>query len=563
MQGIIITAYKDPQMLYRLVEKFDAGHYRVFVHIDKRYFGEFDIKRLKRNGNVEVYSKYAVTWGSIKHLYAILGLIKRALRHDDIRYIHIISGQDYPVGELLIAENDDHIYLDFAPVLEERYRQYNPCQKMDQKNRIAEKIYRGSVKLQKLAGITRETIGSYNKIYKGTIWSSMPAQAARYACNIAENDSKFIRDLYYPYLPEEIFFQTIFMNSSEWKDKIIRDNKRYDDWTPRNGSDRVPLILDERDHERIRKSGKWFARKLDSEKSGRLPDLIDGKKKIEENGLISIVITTCNRSADILRRAVKSAYEQTWQNKEIVVINDAPENAPEVEEALKGFDDVRLVNNEKQHGVSHVRNLGVKEAKGKYIAFLDDDDEWLPDKLKLQAEQFDDQTGLVYCDYFAIKDGKTLKYDENKAFPQGWALKELLGDNFVGGCSIPLIKKEALSDAGEFDTNISYGEDYDMWLRIAKKYKIGCVRKRLVKYYIGAPSLTGSFERRMEGWEYLLEKHKADYEKYPSEYDRYTGTNVREAAKRTSIGYSFGVWKKYGQTKEYLKGIIMRILGIF
>ncbi|MBR1876700.1 MAG: glycosyltransferase family 2 protein [Lachnospiraceae bacterium] len=325
----------------------------------------------------------------------------------------------------------------------------------------------------------------------------------------------------------------------------------------------MPATLDERDYERITGSDAWIARKLDSNRSCRLLNMLDKKGVKTEKALISIVITTCNRSTGILKRAVKSAVDQTYANKEIIVINDGAGNEDIIRNALAGFKEVRFVQNTGEHGVSNVRNLAVDEARGKYLAFLDDDDEWLPEKLELQYEAADDDTGLVYCDYYAIKDGKVLRSDDSKEYPRGEVFSKLLGSNFVGGCSIPLIKKEALLKAGKFDTNISFGEDYDMWLRIAKEYKVGCVPRRLMKYYIGKESLTQSFERRMDGWEYLLDKYSGDFKKHPDAYKEYTSTNVREAAKRASLKYSAGVWKKYGNTGEYIKGIIMKILRVY
>ncbi|MBR1876701.1 MAG: hypothetical protein IJ805_06310 [Lachnospiraceae bacterium] len=226
MQAIIITAYRDPDMLCRLCEKFDKDRYRVFIHIDKRAVGDFDIKRLNTRGNTEVFSKYRITWGSIKHLYAIIALMKRALSYEDVKYIHIISGQDYPIADLSEAENDGNIYLDFAPVPEERYKQYNICQVFDQRNRITEHIYRGSVKLQKAVGIERSGLAYYKRVFKGTIWSSMPAAAAKYAVSAAlGNGGRLIKALYTTYLPEELFLQTVFMNSATWKGKVVRGNR--------------------------------------------------------------------------------------------------------------------------------------------------------------------------------------------------------------------------------------------------------------------------------------------------------------------------------------------------
>lgn len=284
---------------------------------------------------------------------------------------------------------------------------------------------------------------------------------------------------------------------------------------------------------------------------------------MKEAPLVSIIITTCRRETDILERAVKSAVSQTYENKEIIIINDHPPYTERIRKLLEGYPDIRFIVNEEKHGVSFVRNLGLGSSNGEYISFLDDDDEWVDDKIKKQVLAADEDTGLVYCEISALKDGNELKTDEDKEYPEGDVYERLLADNFPGGCSAVLFKKSSAVTAGGFDTVLSFGEDYDLWLRIAKTDKVKAVKEKLVRYHIGHESLTGSLERRMEGWEYLLKKHADDYKRYPGSYRQFTSTMVREAAKRGSFGYAVGIWKKYGNTKEFFKGMTMRILGIY
>ncbi len=568
MQAIIITAYKDPEMLYRICEKFNKDGYRIFIHIDRRYAGNFDIKRLKAYKRTEVYSKYKISWGSIKHLYTIIALMKRALRHDDVKYLHIISGQDYPVNSIEHAEDNEHIYMTISAVPQERYRQYNFCQKLDQRKRVTEYLYRGSVRLQRIFGINRTHIGRFNEIYKGVIWCSMPEEAARYAIETAKEDNgAFLKDLYTTYLPEEFFFQTIFMNSPEWRTKVIRNNMRYEDWNERDDDRSVPVVLDERDYDAVKYSGAWFARKMDSQRSGELLKMLESEgappKRIYYKPLVSIVITTCKRDMDILERAVKSAVVQTYDKKEIIVINDSEEYADRIRRLLDKYPDVRLENNEGKHGVSYVRNLALKISKGEYIAFLDDDDEWLPEKIEKQVKAADRDTGFVYCEISAIKDGRELKTDKNKEYPEGNVLEKLLADNFAGGCSAVMFKRSAAIEAGGFDRSLSFGEDYDLWIRIARKHRVKAVKEKLVRYYIGHESLTGSFERRMAGWRFLLDKYAQDYKSYPLAYDKFTSTIVRETAKNEPMDTALKIWKEYGHFEEFIKGRVMKLLRVY
>lgn len=279
--------------------------------------------------------------------------------------------------------------------------------------------------------------------------------------------------------------------------------------------------------------------------------------------LVSIIITTCKREMEILERAIKSAVSQTYDNKDIIVINDYLPYSEKIKEMLKGYPDVRFVVNEDKHGVSFVRNMGLCLSDGVFIAFLDDDDEWVEDKIEKQISVVDDNTGLVYCEISALKDGNELKTDEEKEYPEGEVYEKLLADNFPGGCSAVLFRKNSAMKVGGFDTELSFGEDYDLWLRIAKTDRVKAVKEKLVRYNIGHESLTGSLERRMEGWEYLLKKYSDDYKMYPEAYIRFTSTMVRESAKRGSFGFAVGIWKKYGNTKEFLKGMGMRFLGIY
>ncbi len=279
--------------------------------------------------------------------------------------------------------------------------------------------------------------------------------------------------------------------------------------------------------------------------------------------LVSIIITTCKREMDILERAIKSAVGQTYENKEIIVVNDWPEYGKRIKELLKGYPEIALISNSEQSGACISRNKGIEASKGEYIALIDDDDEWLPEKLEKQVADVDDDTVLVYCDIRAIRDGQELKSDPNRAYPEGKVLNEILGSNFVGGCSVPILRKRTILESGGFDSTFRSCQDLDLWIRLAKKGGFKAVRSKLIRYTVGESSITGSLERRMQGWERILEKYKKEYEIYPGAYRRFTATMVREAAKRESFSYAVKVWKEYGNTADLLKGFVMKIFRIY
>ena len=284
---------------------------------------------------------------------------------------------------------------------------------------------------------------------------------------------------------------------------------------------------------------------------------------MKEYPLVSIIITTCNREMHVLERAIKSAAGQTYENKEIIVVNDWPEYRYRIEKLLEGFSKITFISNEEQSGACVSRNAGLEAAKGEYIALLDDDDEWLPEKLEKQVAAADEGTVLVYCGISAVKDGKELKPDPDRKYPEGEVLGDILGSNFVGGCSVPLIRKDAVYGCGGFDREFRSCQDLDLWIRLAKKGSFRAVRERLVRYSVGEGSITGSLERRMNGWEMILSKYKTEYDEHPLAYREFTSVMVREVAKRGSFGQAVAAWKKHGNTADLLKGTAMKILGIY
>lgn len=144
----------------------------------------------------------------------------------------------------------------------------------------------------------------------------------------------------------------------------------------------------------------------------------------EEKGLVSCVIPTYKR-CDTIQRAVDSVLNQTYKHIEVLVVNDNDVNDEfslelvKVMSKYKNNDKVRLINQPEHINGAVARNYGVKESKGEFIAFLDDDDEWLPTKLEKQIKLFeDDSVGVVTCLWGSYKENKLLKkcpiYNEKK-----------------------------------------------------------------------------------------------------------------------------------------------------
>ena len=135
-----------------------------------------------------------------------------------------------------------------------------------------------TVKLQKACGVFREGIGEFTRIYKGLVYISMPREAAAYVVEYVARHEEFWEDLYKCQVPEEFFFQTLFMNHEKWSQQVVDRELRYMNWSAGDGAS--PVYLTEKDYDAVTASGCLFARKFHPELSKGLRDLL--KSRLEE-----------------------------------------------------------------------------------------------------------------------------------------------------------------------------------------------------------------------------------------------------------------------------------------
>ena len=198
---------------------------------------------------------------------------------------------------------------------------------------------------------------------------------------------------------------------------------------------------------------------------------------------VSIIIPTYNQS-QYLEEAIESALNQTYKNIEIIIVDDgSTDNTPEV---IKSFDNKIIYIQQKNKGASSARNTGIKKANGEYIAFLDADDMWLKNKLENQIKfiQNNPEIGLLGTGCYQMIDMS--KMIHKKIFPAKNEIlqKDLIKYNPFIQSSV-MIKKDVFNSIGLYDEKFKESEDYDLWLRIAQKYKVANLEQALVtkKYY--------------------------------------------------------------------------------
>jgi len=201
---------------------------------------------------------------------------------------------------------------------------------------------------------------------------------------------------------------------------------------------------------------------------------------------VSIIIPTYNR-ADFLPQALESIFAQTYQNFEVIVSDDG--STDNTKEVIQQYGDrVNYLKNNHSGLPSVARNTAIKLANGKYIAFLDSDDVWLPDKLKIQVDAIENnlRLGLVCSNAFLTNsDGK--ESNQLYQFPgkgsSGSVFLDLLKNNFVITSSV-MLRRDTLGKVGNFSEakELQVGEDYALWLNIALDWEVEYLESPLIVY---------------------------------------------------------------------------------
>jgi len=200
------------------------------------------------------------------------------------------------------------------------------------------------------------------------------------------------------------------------------------------------------------------------------------------DNLITVVIPTYNR-ADTIYNSIMSVVKQTYKNLEIIIVDDG--STDKTREIIKTIEDKRIKYiKQKNNGVSNARNKGIQEANGKLIAFQDSDDIWKKEKLTKQIELLkNEEVGMVYSKMAKISNNNILYHPSKKnKKKKGYLYNQLLKRNFIG-CPTVLIRKKCLEDVGLFEEKLKKYEDWELFIRIAKKYKIEYCDEILVDSY--------------------------------------------------------------------------------
>lgn len=222
---------------------------------------------------------------------------------------------------------------------------------------------------------------------------------------------------------------------------------------------------------------------------------------------VSVVIPTYNY-ARYIPEAIDSVLAQSFEELEVIVVDDG--STDKTAEILRAFSgQIRTICQE-HRGLSAARNTGIRAARGLYVAFLDSDDLWLPEKVSLQVARLDAEpdVGLVYCETLLFDDSAPAKltpHSDWASHPSGRILPWLVRQNVVPSPT-PLVRRELFERVGLFDETLSACEDWDMWIRIGRVCEIAYVNQVLAKYRRHQENMSRDSERLMANGLRVLEK---------------------------------------------------------
>ena len=271
--AIAIQCHTNSNQINRLIDYFQDEDIDIYIHVDKK---ANIIRELEIKENVYlIENRVDVKWGQFSQVEATLNIFKTIKKSNyKYKYIHLISGQDYPIKSLqafkdfFMHQNEEFIeYLPLpSEVLvkrgEDRYKVYYPKWMIDRPSNITKRLirifYREFILLTK---IFKRNLNNVENIYFGSQWFSITGECLDHIIRYLDDESNYIKFFNNTIYADEMFFQTIIMNSC-LKNNVKNNNLRYIDWADKKGS---PKTLKIQDIKEAIKSECFFARKIEDE----------------------------------------------------------------------------------------------------------------------------------------------------------------------------------------------------------------------------------------------------------------------------------------------------------
>jgi glycosyltransferase involved in cell wall biosynthesis len=236
--------------------------------------------------------------------------------------------------------------------------------------------------------------------------------------------------------------------------------------------------------------------------------------------LVSVVIPSYNRG-HCIGACIDSVLAQTLGDFEIIIVDDC--SSDDTAARVQAFTDPRIsyIRQPTNQGGAAARNVGIRRARGEFVAFLDSDDLWLPEKLAKQIDGFrkaGPQCGLSYTWLCCVDDdgNETLRIHPNI---DGFCFQEILVSNFIGSFSNLVVRRDLLIEAGMLDENFRSCQDWDLFIRLCRNASVHCQPEYLVRYLQSVTDkvrISTNPRSVIQGHRRILDKFAADYAALPA-----------------------------------------------
>ena len=237
----------------------------------------------------------------------------------------------------------------------------------------------------------------------------------------------------------------------------------------------------------------------------------------------SIILPTYNRAELFLKRAIDSVVRQSYKDWELIIVdNNSTDNTKDLVGSYSD-NNIRLYSIQNEGNIAKSRNLGISKAKGEFIAFLDSDDFWHRDKLKISLDYLKKYklNGLCHSEYLLYETGETeIRHYGSTGFSYNNLLKN--GNNL--SLSAVIVHSDILKDVKGFSEDIDYitAEDYDLWLKLAKNnYKIKFIKDVMGTFRIHQYSESSDVDKNIKAICSVIKNHCKDNDVYKNKINIY------------------------------------------
>lgn len=585
----LISAYMEPEQLGNIIRALDTKEAGFFIHVD----GKSDIQPFLNNcpqkeNVVFVEERERVCWGGFTQVHAIMKMLKCALASPSAyeRFISM-TGTDYPImsneaiQNFFVGNRDKEMICTLKEVDHKRILRYElndyanirePLEKLSKK--LIYSMGRAlHIRKRHLPRIT----GKYVDVFSGSDYWAISRECAEYVYQVYKSDSKYNAWMKTTGIPSEKYVQTI-MGNSEYASRCVS----FEPGRPLAFMEYSPLhyviygdaikILDIPDYYDIISSGKMLARKVYHEQSKGLMQLLDSYRENDtiadiQNGLVSIIVPVFNREKIVLN-TIRSIKDQTYENIEYIIVDDgSTDRTYDVCVQAVAGDARGKVLHKCNGGVSSARNMGLENAHGRYIFFLDSDDTLVGNAIEHMME--------ILLEYKCVVAQGSYKAGHEKEQCRDMNYQEYycspLHEPVVWG---KLYTRDIIGTT-RFDESLPVREDVDFLYCIMKKaQRIAVSNFHLINMGDQPEHLNNSEESKNDLWDVIVneraierftpERNRAFTKKLWGEYfgalvTRYV--SCREDRKQIQKKFRKNVWKFWRNNITSFKSRILLMMG--